>query len=93
MTRFRFVSLSLAVLLCLGVAAPAMAVGPYLTPAGLVAAPITAPYPTPTSLEWMVSAAAATTAVGPLISPSGLAAMYSGRGAPTTVAPLLTPSG
>ncbi len=36
MTRFRFVSLCLVVLLCLIVAAPAMANAPYAVPAGLV---------------------------------------------------------
>ncbi len=36
MTRFRFVSLCLVALLCLGLAAPAMANAPYVVPAGLV---------------------------------------------------------
>lgn len=36
MTRFRLVFLSLVVLLCLGLTAPALANPPYIVPAGLV---------------------------------------------------------
>ncbi len=36
MTRFRFVSLCLVALLCLSLAAPAMANPPMITPAGLI---------------------------------------------------------